>query len=153
MANPLARRIDQAPATTAAVKAAIAPPGDETGRDLVFLGNKKVKANYTWRPHKNGKEEAKTSLFDFGSVTEEQLITLAMYACKVKVQAQLRDMANVDPTKPVPSNAFATVDVRKDIIEATSKADPVARAIQALRRAGASDAVVADALKGLRATK
>ena len=131
-------------------------PADETqpSTSLEFLGNKRVKAIYAWRPYEGGPKNTKTSIFDFSGVSEEQLLSLAMYAVKVKVQAVLRDAQNADPKKPLDAKMLATVDVLKDVVQATSaKADPVAMAIRQLRRAGATDAMVEDVAKQLKASQ
>lgn len=134
-------------AKTADVKAAT--QADENA-DMVYLGGKKVRSRFKWRPSSNGPEFTKESTFDFSGCTEEQVLFLAMYGAKVKVQAILRNLANANPSGKVDPRLYDNVNVLQDIVNAVSaKADPVASAIAALRRAGADETLIkqtADAL-------
>jgi hypothetical protein len=127
------------------------PAVNETADRLEFLGKRRVKATYVWRAHKDAPKNTKTSTFDFSTVTDEQLIELAMYAVKVHVQAVLRNAANSNPGKPVDPKLLETVDVLKDVVQAAKlTGDPVAKAVAALRAAGMSEDEVKKVAQTLR---
>ena len=149
--------IKNLPATAAqvdAIKSAMTKADENAPAALVFVKPKIVRATYAWRAYDGAERNTKESLFDFTAVTEEQLITLAMYAVKVKVQSVLRDAANSDPSRKIDPKLLSTVDVLKDVVQASAvKKDPVAQAILALRRAGATEDMVRGIADGLKAKK
>jgi hypothetical protein len=117
---------------------------------MTVVSKRKVEATYKWRPFENGPVASKTSVFDFTNCTEEQIMLLAMYGAKVKIQAALRDLANADPNRQIPTDTFKTVDVLNDVINTSRKAvDPKARAIAALRRLGVDAETITSITKKL----
>lgn len=138
------------PATSPAQPAK--PEGGESS-DMVYLGSKKVRNRFNWRPSSEGPKYTKESVFDFSGCTEEQVLFLAMYGATVKIQAQLRTAANSSPNLKVDPKLFDEVNVLNDIILSTAKADPTAVAIHALRKAGASEAVIQAAAADLAKAK
>lgn len=122
--------------------------------DMVYLGAKKVRRKFTWRPFRDGPEYTKDAVFDFSGCDEKQLLFLAMYGATVKIQAQLREAANLTKDLKVDPKLYEKVDVLQDVVLASSaRKDPDAAAILALRRAGASEAVVQAAMADLGAKK
>jgi hypothetical protein len=133
---------------------AVRTTGNETPDRLEHLGKRKVRSTYVWRAHKDAPKNTKTSTFDFSTVSDEQLIELAMYAVKVHVQAVLRNAANAQPDKPVDPKLLSDVNVLTDVVLAQAiKADPIAVAIGKLRAAGASEATVKLVAAELRSKK
>lgn len=115
----------------------------ETAPDVVVLPNKKVRARFKWRPYEGGTQYTTETVFDYSRCTEEQILLLAQDSATIKLQAMLRRAAAGSPTQTVDTKAFAQVDVLADIVSARSvKADPVAAAILALRKAGADEATI-----------
>ncbi len=103
-----------------------------------YLGNRKVKAIFAIRRSEREPRYRKEIELDFSSVAEEQLIQLAMYACKVKVQALLRSMP---PEQMLDADTLANVDVAKDLVEVSKKAgDPISSAVRSLMKTGLDEA-------------
>jgi hypothetical protein len=122
--------------------------------DTQYLGGKKVRRRFKWRPYQNAPEQTKDAIFDFSRCTEEQVIILAMYGATVKAQALLRTAANSAPSLKVDPNYLKEIDVLRDIVSAASvKQDPIAAAILALRKAGASEEVIKAAAENLAKAK
>ena len=102
-----------------------------------YIGNKKVKATFAIRRSETEPRYKKEMELDFSKVTDEQLIQLAMYACKVKIQSLLRAMPAETMLHP---DTLARVDVLTDIINAPSKAsDPVTGAVRSLMKTGLTE--------------
>ena len=88
-----------------------------------YLGQKKVEAIFSLRRDAKSQRFEKKATFDFEHVTEEELYLLAMYACKVKLQALLR---NLSPEVMANAQTLASIDVKRDLLEADkATADPV----------------------------
>lgn len=103
-----------------------------------YLGNRRVRATFAIRRSEREPRYRKEIELDFSSLAEEQLIQLAMYACKVKVQALLR---NMPPEQMLDADTLATVDVAKDLVEASKKAgDPISSAVRSLMKTGLDEA-------------
>jgi hypothetical protein len=100
----------------------VIPEGENFSAVTRFLGDKKVTATYSFRPHAKGTRYEKTTLFDFSNVSEEQLYLLAMYGVKVTVQHILR---NLSPAEMIAKKTMSTVDVLKGVIEnSVQRGDP-----------------------------
>jgi hypothetical protein len=81
----------------------------------------------------------KETIFDFSTVSDEELIHLAMYTCKVKVQALLRNMPQEQMVHP---DTLSRIDVKADIIQAQPRsANPMSAAIRSLVKTGISEDV------------
>lgn len=103
-----------------------------------YLGNRKVKATFAIRRSEREPRYRKEIELDFSNVTEEQLIQLGMYACKVKVQALLR---NMPPDQMLDADTLAKVDVAKDLVEVPKKSgDPISAAVRSLMKTGLDEA-------------
>lgn len=75
---------------------------------------------------------ALTCKLDFSGCSREELIALASKSVIIDVQRQWR-VAHIDDKTDPKSNEFATVDVKKSIVDATRKtADPMAKVKSAL---------------------
>lgn len=120
-------------------------PAGETTADVVYLGNKRVKARFKWRPFDGGPQYTKEAVFDYSKCTEEQVFMLAQDSATIKIQAKLRQAAALGKVDP---KLFDEVNVLQDVITST-KGDPKAAAILALRKAGASEATIAAAIADL----
>jgi len=115
-----ASEMQQAPGAEMSLR--VIPDGENFSAVTRYLGDKKVTATFSFRPHAKGTRYEKTSLFDFSNVSEEQLYLLAMYGVKVTVQHILR---NLSPAEMVAKKTLSTVDVLKDVIEnSVQRGDP-----------------------------
>ena len=103
-----------------------------------YLGDRKIEATFSIRRSEGEARYLKTSVIDFSSVSEEELLNLSMYAVKVKLQALMRAL---DPALMIDANTLSTVDVNRDILEAPSKSsDPVSAAVRSLMKTGLTEA-------------
>ena len=99
-----------------------------------YVGNKTVKTVFAVRRSESEPRYQKEMVLDFGGCSDEQLIQLAMYGVKVKIQSILRAMPSETMLHP---ETLARVDVFKDIIESPAKVtDPVSSAVKSLMKAG-----------------
>ena len=111
------------------------------------VGPRQVRATFSIRRSQEEPAYVKQAVFDFGGVSDEELLLMSMYQAKVKCQALLRAM----PTdKMLDAATMATIDVKKDLLEAAPRTvDPDARAVAALTKVGVDEAtarqMVADA--------
>jgi hypothetical protein len=72
-------------------------------------------------------------MFTFEHVTEEDLYLLAMYACKVRLQALLR---NLSPEVMLNPQTLASIDVKRDLLEADrATGDPTTAAVKSIMKA------------------
>ena len=102
-----------------------------------YLGQKKVEAIFSLRRDAKSQRFEKKATFDFEHVTEEELYLLAMYACKVKLQALLR---NLSPEVMANAQTLASIDVKRDLLEADkATADPVTAAVRSIQKATGLD--------------
>lgn len=108
--------------------------------DVVYLGNKRVRARYKVRPEANGPQYTVDTVFDYGKCTEEQIVLLANANVVIKTQARLRDQLAANPKLDLAT--FKTVDVLSDVVTASANRDPVAAAVLQARKAGVSEKVV-----------
>jgi hypothetical protein len=99
-----------------------------------FLGERKVKCTFSFRRSKDAPRYKKECLIDFTGVSEQQLMDLALYSVKVKVQSLLRQLS---PEVAINSETLSTVNVLRDLIEGGTKvpADPIEGAVKSLMRA------------------
>ena len=67
-----------------------------------YIGSKKVEAIFSLRRDAKSQRFEKKATFDFEHVTEEELYLLAMYACKVKLQALLRTVSRSNDQRSDP---------------------------------------------------
>lgn len=109
-----------------------------------FLAGKKVKATFSIRRSQNDPRYEKTILFDFGGLSDEQLLELALASVKIKVQAMIRQL---DPAAMLNPDSLSAVDVLKDVVQApTRTGDPQAAAIRSVMKATGVDEETARAL-------
>src|SRR6476620_10493571 len=109
-----------------------------------YLGSKKVEAIFSLRRDAKSQRYEKKATFDFEHVNEEELYLLAMYACKVKLQALLR---NLSPEVMANAQTLASIDVKRDLLEADkATADQVTAAVRSIQKATGLDEVAAKAL-------
>ena len=109
-----------------------------------YLGQKKVEAIFSLRRDAKSQRFEKKATFDFEHVTEEELYLLAMYACKVKLQALLRNLSVEVMTN---AQTLASIDVKRDLLEADkATADPTTAAVRSIQKATGLDEVAAKAL-------
>ena len=73
--------------TTQANQLRVIPESETFSATTKYVGSKKVEAIFSLRRDAKSQRFEKKALFDFSNVTEEELYLLAMYACKVKLQA------------------------------------------------------------------
>lgn len=97
--------------------------------------NKRVVDTYAFKLNKDSKERyLKTTTFDFSGVSNEELYELATATVRIVTQRNLRTLNKgaLDPS------AYATVDVKKEIIDAQPRReqlDPTTKAVRALMAA------------------
>ena len=104
----------------------------------------KVEAIFSLRRDAKSQRFEKKATFDFEHVNEEELYLLAMYACKVKLQALLR---NLSPEVMANAQTLASIDVKRDLLEADKvAADPVTAAVRSIQKATGLDEAAAKAL-------
>ena len=116
-----------------------------------YVGNKMVKAVFAIRRSESEPRFRKEMELDFSKVSDEQLIQLAMYGVKVKVQSLMRAMPVETMLHP---DTLAKVDVLKDIIEAPSKVgDPLSQAVRSMMKATGLDEAGAKELLATAAAK
>ena len=93
----------------------------------------------------------KKALFNFEHVTEEELYLLAMYACKVKLQAILRALS---PEVMLNPQTLASIDVKRDLLEADrATSHPVTAAVRSIQKATGLDESAAKVLLDQAKTK
>lgn len=109
---------------------------DVAKRDTVVdTTNKRVTDTFAFKLNKDSKERyQKTTTFDFSEVTNEELYDLATATVRIIVQRNLRSLGQgaLDPS------AYATVNVKRDIIDAQPRReniDPTTKAVRALMSA------------------
>lgn len=86
----------------------------------------------------------KETVFDFSGCSREDLMVLAMYGCKVKIQSNLRSLSEEEFLK---STNYAKVDVFLEIVNAERRqTDPITNAIRALMKAAGIDEKTARAI-------
>src|SRR6478672_6577163 len=101
----------------------VIPESETFSATTKYLGSKKVEAIFSLRRDAKSQRFEKKAAFNFEHVTEEELYLLAMYACKVKLQAILR---NLSPEVMLNPQTLSTIDVRRDLLEADrAPSDPV----------------------------
>lgn len=116
-------------------------PANETPADVVYLGNKRVKARFKWRPHADGPQYTHEAVFDYSKLTEEQLFMLAQDSATIKLQAKLRNAAAAAPGGKLDPRLYQTVDVLADVVTA-SRSDPIAQMVLAMRKAGVDEKTI-----------
>lgn len=116
------------------------PSANDSQPDVVYLGNKRVRAKYTWRAYAGGPQYTTETIFDYGKCTEEQILLLANGNVVIKTQSKLREQIAANP-KFDPSS-LKTVDVLTDVVTASATKDPVAAAVLQARKAGVSEKTV-----------
>jgi hypothetical protein len=98
-----------------------------------YLGQKKVEATFSIRRDAKSQRYEKKCMFTFEHVTEEDLYLLAMYACKVRLQALLR---NLSPEVMLNPQTLASIDVKRDLLEADrATGDPTTAAVKSIMKA------------------
>ena len=93
----------------------VIPDSETFSATTKYLGSKKVEAIFSLRRDAKSQRYEKKATFDFEHVTEEELYLLAMYACKVKLQALLRNLSAEVMTN---AQTLASIDVKRDLLEA-----------------------------------
>ena len=125
--------------------------GDSFSATNSYIGNKTVKSVFAIRRSESEPRYRKEMVLNFGGCTDEQLIQLALYGVKVKVQSLLRQMPAETMLHP---DTMAKVDVLKDIIEAPSKVgDPLSQAVRSMMKATGLDEAGAKELLATAAAK
>jgi len=120
------------------------PDSETFSAQTRYLGGRKVEATFSIRRDAKSARYEKKATFDFSNVTEEELYLLAMYACKVKLQALLR---NLSPEVMTNAQTLASIDVKRDPLEADkATADPVTAAVRSIQKATGLDEGAAKAL-------
>ena len=84
--------------TTQANQLRVIPESETFSATTKYVGSKKVEAVFSVRRDAKSQRFEKKATFDFEHVTEEELYLLAMYACKVKLQALLRNLREAKAT-------------------------------------------------------
>ena len=111
----------------------VIPDSETFSATTKYLGQKKVQAVFSLRRDAKSPRYGKEALFDFSRLTEEELLTMAMYSAKVKLQAILR---NLSPEVMLNSETLAKIDVKADLLEADkAPADPVTAAVRSIMKA------------------
>jgi len=134
----------------------VIPDSETFSATTKYLGAKRVEAVFSLRRDSKSQRFEKKAAFNFEHVTEEELYLLAMYACKVKLQAILR---NLSPEVMLNPQTLSTIDVRRDLLEADrAPSDPVTAAVKSIQKATGLDedgakALLADAQKKAAAQK
>ena len=130
--------------TTQANQLRVIPESETFSATTKYIGSKKVEAIFSLRRDAKSQRFEKKATFDFEHVTEEELYLLAMYACKVKLQALLR---NLSPEVMTNAQTLASIDVKRDLLEADkATADPVTAAVRSIQKATGLDENAAKAL-------
>lgn len=112
-----------------------------------IIGPRKVKATFSIRRSQDEPAYQKTVTFDYSDVSNDELLLMAMYQAKVKLQALLRAMS---PEKMLDPATYSVCNVKSDLLEAPARTvDPDGAAIRALTKVGVDEAtarqMVADA--------
>jgi hypothetical protein len=137
--------------TQAADKLRVIPDSETFSAATKYLGQKKVEAVFSLRRDAKSPRFEKKALFNFEHVAEEELYLLAMYACKVKLQAILRALS---PEVMLNPQTLASIDVRRDLLEADrATSDPVTAAVRSIQKATGLDEIGAKALLDQAKTK
>jgi hypothetical protein len=122
----------------------VIPDSETFSAQTKYLGQKKVEAIFSIRRDAKSQRFEKKCMFTFEHVTEEELFLLAMYACKVRLQALLR---NLSPEVMTNAQTLASIDVKRDLLEADrATSDPVTAAVRSIMKATGLDEVGAKAL-------
>jgi hypothetical protein len=129
---------------TQATQLRVIPDSETFSAQTKYLGQKKVEAIFSIRRDAKSQRFEKKCMFTFEHVTEEELYLLAMYACKVRLQALLR---NLSPEVMTNAQTLASIDVKRDLLEADrATSDPVTAAVRSIMKATGLDEVGAKAL-------
>jgi hypothetical protein len=111
----------------------VIPDSETFSAQTKYLGQKKVEAIFSIRRDAKSQRFEKKCMFTFEHVTEEELFLLAMYACKVRLQALLR---NLSPEVMTNAQTLASIDVKRDLLEADrATSDPVTAAVRSIMKA------------------
>jgi hypothetical protein len=122
----------------------VIPDSETFSATTKYLGAKKVEATFSIRRDAKSQRYEKKCMFTFEHVTEEELYLLAMYACKVRLQALLRNLSVEVMTN---AQTLASIDVKRDLLEVDrTPADPTTAAVKSIMKATGLDESAAKAL-------
>jgi hypothetical protein len=116
-----------------------------------FVGPKKVRCTFSVRRSAEEPAYVKTCVLDFSSMTDQELVTMALYGAKVRLQAALRGLS---PEAMLNPSTMAEINVKTDLLERPRvQADPDARAVAALVKVGIPEAEARKMIEQGRAAK
>jgi hypothetical protein len=109
--------------------------------DKVVIEGRRAKVKFSWKLNRDSEKKEQVTVFDFSDVSEDDLIKIALYWCKMKVQNLLRDMASANGY--VDDLALQEVDVLRDLINTGRGAkSEVDKAIAAMRKANVAPEII-----------
>ncbi len=125
--------------TVAQTSLRVIKAGENFSPSSAYIGDKKCRSTFSFRPHEGGTRYEKTMLFDFSGVSEESLYLLALSSVRITVQHILR---NLSPAEMLDSRTLSTVDVQEVVLgKQRPSGNPATVALKALMRMGITEAV------------
>jgi hypothetical protein len=120
------------------------PDAETFSAQIKYLGEKKVEATFSIRRDAKSQRFERKAVFSFAALSEEELVTMAMYSAKVRLQAILRALS---PEVMLNPQTLSTIDVKRDLLEADKvSSDPVTAAVRSIMKATGLDEAGAKAL-------
>jgi len=95
--------------------------GENFSARTTYEGNGIVSTVFSFRPYENGPRYEKCCIFDYNSVTEEQLYLLATSSVRIRVQHLLRQLPREEMLN---SETLSKVDVLKDVVATGPRGQP-----------------------------
>ena len=107
---------------------------DEAAPTKLAIEGRKVTAMYTCRKDKDSADRyAVQSIVDFTNCSQDEIIEMASRTIVIDLQRQWRTLAKSNLANATKPGTFATIDVKRDVLEATRRAtDPATKVVSAL---------------------
>jgi hypothetical protein len=107
---------------------------EDAASTKLTIAGKKVTATYTCRKDKDSPDRyAVESTLDFSNCSQDEILEMASRTVVIDLQRQWRTLAKSNLANATKPGTFGTIDVKRDVVEATRKAaDPTTKVVSVL---------------------